>query len=174
MDRKTKEQIVSELQKKLKEANLGILTSFSGMNVEKMEALRNELRKSNAEWKVVKNTLLRIASEGTDFSILADHFKWPVAIVLSYKDPVAPAKVLIDFAKKNAELEIKVGVLDKKLLTRNDLTVLAELPGKDVLLGKLVSVMAAVPTYFVRVLNGVPGSFVQVLNAYCDKKKSLN
>ncbi|HNQ66279.1 MAG TPA: 50S ribosomal protein L10 [Smithella sp.] len=174
MDRKTKEQIVSELQKKLKEANLGILTSFSGMNVEKMEALRNELRKSNAEWKVVKNTLLRIASEGTDFSILADHFKWPVAIVLSYKDPVAPAKVLIDFAKKNAELEIKVGVLDKKLLTRNDLTVLAELPGKDVLLGKLVSVMAAVPTSFVRVLNGVPGSFVQVLNAYCDKKKSLN
>ena len=174
MDRKTKEQIVYELQKKLKEANLGILTSFSGMNVEKMEALRNELRKSNAEWKVVKNTLLRIASEGTDFSILADHFKWPVAIVLSYKDPVAPAKVLIDFAKKNAELEIKVGVLDKKLLTRNDLTVLAELPGKDVLLGKLVSVMAAVPTSFVRVLNGVPGSFVQVLNAYCDKKKSLN
>ena len=174
MDRKTKEQIVSELQKKLTEANLGILTSFSGMNVEKMEALRNELRKSNAEWKVVKNTLLRIASEGTDFSILADHFKWPVAIVLSYKDPVAPAKVLIDFAKKNAELEIKVGVLDKKLLTRNDLTVLAELPGKDVLLGKLVSVMAAVPTSFVRVLNGVPGSFVQVLNAYCDKKKSLN
>ena len=153
MDRKTKEQIVSELQKKLKEANLGILTSFSGMNVEKMEALRNELRKSNAEWKVVKNTLLRIASEGTDFSILADHFKWPVAIVLSYKDPVAPAKVLIDFAKKNAELEIKVGVLDKKLLTRNDLTVLAELPGKDVLLGNLVSVMAAVPTSFVRVLN---------------------
>lgn len=174
MDRKTKEQVVSELQKKLKEANLGILTSFSGMNVEKMEALRNELRKSDAEWKVVKNTLLRIASKGTDFSILADHFKWPVAIVLSYKDPVAPAKVLIDFAKKNAELEIKVGVLDKKLLTKNDLTVLAELPGKDVLLGKLVSVMAAVPTSFVRVLNGVPGSFVQVLNAYCDKKKSLN
>lgn len=174
MDRGTKEKIVSELQKKLKEANMGVLTSFSGMNVEKMEALRNELRKSNAEWKVVKNTLLRIASEGTDFSILADHFKWPVAIVLSYKDPVAPAKVLIDFAKKNAELEIKVGVLDKKLLTRNDLTVLAELPGKDVLLGKLVSVMAAVPTSFVRVLNGVPGSFVQVLNAYCDKKKSLN
>ena len=174
MDRKTKEQIVSELQKKLKEANLGILTSFSGMNVEKMEALRNELRKSNAEWKVVKNTLLRIASEGTDFSILADHFKWPVAVVLSYKDPVAPAKALIDFAKKNPELEIKVGVLDKKPLTRNDLNVLAELPGKDVLLGKLVSVMAAVPTSFVTVLSGVPRSFVQVLNAYCDKKKSLN
>ena len=174
MDRKSKEQIVSELQKKLKDANMGVLTSFSGMNVEKVEALRNELRKSNAEWKVVKNTLLRIASDGTDFSIIADHFKWSVAIALSYKDPVAPAKVLVDFAKKNPELEIKVGVLDKKILTKNDLTVLAELPGREVLLGKLVSVMAAVPTSFVTVLSGVPRSLVQVLNAYCDKKKTLN
>jgi large subunit ribosomal protein L10 len=174
LDRKTKEQIVSELQKKLKEAKMGVLTSFSGMNVEKMEALRNELRKSNAEWKVVKNTLLRIASDGTDFSIMADHFKWPVAIALSYQDPVAPAKVLVEFAKKNPELEIKVGVLDQKLLTKNDLTVLAELPSREVLLGKLVSVMAAVPTSFVTVLSGVPRSFVLVLNAVSEKKQTLN
>jgi large subunit ribosomal protein L10 len=144
------------------------------MNVEKMEALRNELRKSNAEWKVVKNTLLRIASDGTDFSIMADHFKWPVAIALSYQDPVAPTKVLVEFAKKNPELQIKVGVLDQKLLTKDDLIVLAELPSREVLLGKLVSVMAAVPTSFVTVLSGVPRSFVQVLNAYCEKKETLN
>lgn len=174
MDRRTKEQIVSELQEKLKEAKLGVLTSFSGMNVAKMEALRNALRKSNAELKVVKNTLLGIASKETDFSILADHFKWPVAIVLSHKDPVGPTKVLIDFAKKNPELEIKVGVLDGKLLTRNDISALAELPSREILLGKLVSVMAAVPTAFVTVLSGVPRNFVQLLNAYCDKKKTLN
>ena len=174
MDRRTKEQIVSELQGKLKEAKLGVLTSFSGMNVAKMAALRNALRKSNAELKVVKNTLLGIASKETDFSILADHFKWPVAVVLSHKDPVGPTKVLIDFAKKNPELEIKIGVLDGKLLTRNDINALAELPSREVLLGKLVSVMAAVPTAFVTVLSGVPRNFVQVLNAYCDKKKTLN
>jgi large subunit ribosomal protein L10 len=174
LDRRTKEQIVSELQEKLKEAKLGVLTSFSGMNVAKMEALRNALRKSNAELKVVKNTLLGIASKETDFSILADHFKWPVAIVLSHKDPVGPTKVLIDFAKKNPELEIKVGVLDGKLLTRNDISALAELPSREILLGKLVSVMAAVPTAFVTVLSGVPRNFVQLLNAYCDKKKTLN
>jgi large subunit ribosomal protein L10 len=174
LDRRTKEQIVSELQGKLKEAKLGVLTSFSGMNVEKMEALRNALRKSNAELKVVKNTLLGIASKETDFSVLADHFKWPVAVVLSHKDPVGPTKVLIDFAKKNPELEIKVGVLDGKLLTKNDISALAELPSREVLLGKLVSVMAAVPTSFVTILSGVPRNFVQVLNAYCDKKKTLN
>ena len=174
MDRRTKEQIVSELHKKLKEAKLGVLTSFSGMNVEKMETLRNSLRKSNAEWKVVKNTLLRIASKGTDFSVLDDHFKWPVAVVLGYQDPVGPTKILVDFAKKNPALEIKVGLLDSKLLNKAELNVLAELPSKEVLLGRLVSVMAAVPTSFVTVLSGVPRSFVQVLNAYCDKKKTLN
>jgi large subunit ribosomal protein L10 len=174
LDRRTKEQIVSELQEKLKEAKLGVLTSFSGMNVKKMEALRNALRKSNAELKVVKNTLLGIASKETDFSVLADHFKWPVAVVLSHKDPVGPTKVLVDFAKKNPELEIKVGVLDGKLLTRSDISALAELPSREILLGKLVSVMAAVPTSFVTVLSGVPRNFVQVLNAYCDKKKTLN
>ena len=174
MDRRTKEQTVSELQEKLKQAKLGVLTSFNAMNVEKMEALRNALRKNNAELKVVKNTLLGIASRETGFSVLADHFKWPVAVVLSYKDPVAPTKALIEFAKKNPELEIKVGVLDGQLLTKSDITALAELPSREVLLGKLVSVMAAVPTSFVTVLSGVPRSFVQVLNAYCDKKKPLN
>lgn len=174
MDRRTKEQTVSELQEKLKQAKLGVLTSFNAMNVEKMEALRNALRKNNAELKVVKNTLLGIASRETGFSVLADHFKWPVAVVLSYKDPVAPTKALIEFAKKNPELEIKVGVLDGQLLTKSDITALAELPSREVLLGRLVSVMAAVPTSFVTVLSGVPRSFVQVLNAYCDKKKPLN
>lgn len=174
MDRRTKEQIVSELQVKLKKANLGVLTSYSKMNVEKMEALRNVLRKSNAELKVVKNTLLDIAAKETAFSILADHFKWPIAVVLSYKDPVEPTKALIDFARKNPELEIKIGVLDGKILNKSDLTTLAELPSREVLLGKLVSVMAAVPTSLVTVLSGVPRNFVQVLDAYCDKKKALN
>jgi len=174
LDRGAKEQIVSELQVKLKEAKLGVLTSFSRLNVEKMEDLRKALRKSNAELKVVKNTLLGIASKETDFSILADHFKWPIAVVLGYKDPVEPTKVLIDFAKKNPELEIKVGILDGKLLTKSDLSVLADLPSREILLGKLVSVMAAVPTSLVTVLSGVQRNFVQVLNAYCDKKKTLN
>ena len=174
MDRKTKEQIVSGLQEKLKQANLGVLTSFNAMKVEKMEALRNALRKNDAELKVVKNTLLNIAAKETDFQILAEHFKWPVAVVLSYKDPVAPTKALIDFARKNPELEIKVGIIDGKVLSKADIEALAELPSREVLLGKLVSVMAAVPTSFVSVLSGVQRSFVQVLGAYCDKKSTLN
>lgn len=172
MDRTTKQQIVSELQEKLKQAKLGVLTNFNAMNVEKMESLRNALRKNDAELKVVKNTLLNIASKETDFNVLADHFKFPVAVVLSYKDPVAPTKALIEFAKKNPELEIKIGVLDGKLLSKSDISALADLPSREVLLGRLVSVMAAVPTSFVRVLNGVPAGFVRVLNAYTEAKEN--
>ncbi len=172
MDRTTKAQIISELQDKLKQAKLGVLTNFNAMNVEKMEALRNALRKNDAEMKVVKNTLMGIASKDTDFKVLADYFKYPVAMILSYKDPVAPTKALVEFAKKNPELEIKAGVLDGKLLSKMDIDALAELPSREVLLGKLVSVMAAVPTSFVRVLNGVPAGFVRVLNAYAEKKNN--
>lgn len=172
MDRTTKQQIVSELQEKLKQAKLGVLTNFNAMNVEKMESLRNALRKNDAELKVVKNTLLNIASKETDFNVLADHFKFPVAVVLSYKDPVAPTKALIEFAKKNPELEIRAGVLDGKLLSKSDISALADLPSREVLLGRLVSVMAAVPTSFVRVLNGVPAGFVRVLNAYAETKEN--
>jgi large subunit ribosomal protein L10 len=174
LDRRTKEQVVSELHEKLKEAKVGVLTSFSGMNVVKMEALRNALRKSGAEVKVVKNTLLGIASKDTPFSILSEHFHWTIAMILGYADPVEPTKALVDFAKKNPELEIKIGALDGKILTREDLIALSELPSREVILGKLVSVMAAVPTSLVTVLNGVQRSFVQLLNAYAEKKKSLN
>jgi len=76
--------------------------------------------------------------------------------------------------KKNPELEIKVGIIDGKVLSKADIEALAELPSREVLLGKLVSVMAAVPTSFVSVLSGVQRSFVQVLGAYCDKKNTLN
>jgi len=174
LDRKTKEQVVSELHEKLSKAKLGVLTSFSGMNVLKMETLRNALRKSNAEVKVVKNTLLGIASKDTSFSVLSEHFRWPIALILGYADPVEPTKALVDFAKKNPELEIKVGTLEGRFLSREELMALAELPSREVLLGKLVSVLAAVPTSFVTVLSAVPRGFVQVLNAYAEKKKTLN
>ncbi len=174
MDRKTKEQVVSELHEKLSKAKLGVLTSFSGMNVLKMEALRNALRKSSAEVKVVKNTLLGIASKDTSFSVLSEYFRWPIAMILGYADPVEPTKALVDFAKKNPELEIKIGALEGKLLSREELTALAELPSREVLLGRLVYVMAAVPTSFVTVLSAAQRDFVQLLNAYAEKKKALN
>lgn len=174
MDRNTKEQVITDLHEKLKDFKLAVLASYSGLDVERLTLLRNNLRKSDAEVKVVKNTLLRIASEGTNFSVAKDQLKGPLALILTNKDVVAPTKVLVEFAKKNAQLEIKTGVLDGKLLTMDQLNALSMLPSREILLGKLLSVMVGVQGSLVNVLSAVPRGLVQVLNGYREKKESGN
>ena len=170
MDRKTKERVVADLHDKLKDVKLAVLVDYSGMNVEKITSLRNELRKSATEFRVTKNTLLGIASKGTDFDVLEEYFEGPLAIAISYEDEVEPTKTLVNFAKLNEKMEIKAGILDGKFLSKEEISVLAELPGRDVLIGKILSVLVATQASLVNVLNGVPRSFVQVLDAYRAKK----
>ena len=174
MDRRTKEQVAAELHEKLKDFKLAVLTGYSGMDVGKMTALRVALRKSNAELRVVKNSLLTIAARETEFCTLEEHFRGPLAVAIVHGDVVETSKALVDFAKKNANLEIKAAVMNGKFLTREQLMVLAELPSREVLLGKLLSLMVGVQTSFVNVLSGVPRNFVQVLDAYREKKESAN
>ncbi len=107
MDRKEKEQVVAELHEKLKGFKLAVLTGYSGMDVSRITSLRVALRKSGSEIRVVKNTLLRIASQGTDFSAMNEHVKGPLALVLTDKDVVETVKVLVEYAKRNSEMEIK-------------------------------------------------------------------
>lgn len=171
MDRKTKEQVVADLHDKLKNLKLAVLVDYSGINVEKITALRNELRGSETEFRVAKNTLLRIASRDTDFGVLEEYIRGPLAIAMSYGDEVEPTKVLVDFAKQNEAMEIKAGILNGKFLSKEDINVLAALPGRDVLLGKLLSVLTATQTSLVSVLSGVPRSFVQILEGYRAKKQ---
>jgi large subunit ribosomal protein L10 len=172
LDRKTKELIVQELHDKLKDFNLAVLSHYSGLNVEKLTVLRSSLRKANTELRVVKNTLLKIASKETDLSLLEDYFKGPVAIALNRSDVVETAKVLVDFAKKNAEFEIKSGMLNGRVISREQLIMLASLPSRDILLGKLLSVFIGVQSGLVNVLSAVPRSLVQVLDAYRAKKEA--
>jgi large subunit ribosomal protein L10 len=174
LDRRTKEQIAAELHEKLKDFSLAVLTGYSGMDVAKMTALRITLRKANAELKVVKNSLLSIASRKTDFGALDGQFKGPLAVAIAHGDVVETTKALIDFAKKNANLEIKAAMMNGKILSTEQLTLLAELPSREVLIGKLLSLMIGVQTSLVNVLIGVPRNFVQVLDAYRAKKASAN
>jgi len=172
LDRKTKELVVQELHEKLKDFNLAVLAHYSGLNVEKLTVLRSSLRKANTELRVVKNTLLKIASKKTDLGLLDEYLKGPIAIVLNRSDVVETAKVLVDFARKNAELEIKAGMLNGRVLSREQLITLASLPSREILLGKLLSVFIGVQSGLVNVLSAVPRSLVQVLDAYRAKKET--
>jgi large subunit ribosomal protein L10 len=174
LDRGTKEQVAAELHESLKDFKIAVLAGYSGMDVAKMTALRVVLRKSNVELRVVKNTLLSIASRGTQLSALEGQFVGPLTVAIAHGDEVEATKALIDFAKKNEKLQIKAGVMGGKALTAEQLAILAELPSREIMLGRLLSVMVAAQTSLVTVLTGVPRSFVQVLNAYKDKKASAN
>ena len=167
-----KKAIVDELKERLERTQVAILTDYKGLDVAAINDLRRKLREENIEYQVVKNTLLLRAAEGTDAELMKDHFKGPSAVALSYEDPVAPAKVLTQFAKDNAALEIKAGVMDGKLLELTDLKALADLPSREVLLGQLVGVMNNVPTSFVRVVAEVPRQMLNVLNAIKDQKEA--
>jgi len=104
--------------------------------------------------------------------VLQGQFQGPSAVAISYQDPVAPAKILMKFAEDSKRLQVRAGVLNGKLIDLAGLKALAALPGREVLLGQLLSVMVGVPTSFVRVLSGVPRSLLNVLNAIKEQKAS--
>lgn len=167
-----KKEQVERLAKELSESEISILVDYKGLDVLKMTELRGLLREAGVRIEVVKNSLLVRASEGTDAALMKDFYKGPSAIVLSDNDPVAPARILADFAKKNDKLEIKAGTLAGKLLSVDEIQLLAKMPSKEELLGKLVRTLNAVPTSLVTVLSGVPRAFVNVLNAVKDQKEA--
>jgi large subunit ribosomal protein L10 len=165
-----KQQLVSELAGKLAGAKAAFLADYRGLTVEQVNKLRSDLRNAGVEYRVVKNTLLRLASQGTDLSCLDKHLAGPTAIAIASADPVASAKILSEFARVNAKFELKAGALGGKLLTAADIKALAELPSREVLLGKLLGTLNAPVANFVGVLAAVPRSLVQVLAAVQEKK----
>ena len=171
MQRKDKEALVAQLHEKFKEAKAAILTDFTGLNVEQITDLRRTLKKSAVEYTVVKNTLLRRASHDTDIELLAEYFVGPIAIALAYEDPVAPAKILTDYSKEQPILEVKAGVITGTVLTPQAIKSLASLPSREVLLGKLVSLLQYLPTRLVQVLNSPVQGLVSTLAGIRETKE---
>lgn len=168
----SKKQFVQELKERFEKSCVVILTDYKGLDVEAMTQLRAKLREANVEYQVIKNTMLRLASEGTGVEAIKESFVGPSAIAMSFDDPVAPAKVLSDFAKENDKLEIKIGVMDGKALDVSAIKALSDLPSRDQLLATVLSAMNAVPTSLVTALSDVPRRMVNVLQAIKDQKEA--
>ena len=129
-----KQRIAEDLRDRFSKSAIIVLTDYKGLNVAAMNDLRRKLRAEGIEYQVVKNSLLVRAAVDTDVALIEDFFKGPSAVALSYEDPVAPAKVLTQFAKDNEKLEIRVGLLNGKVLDADAITALAKLPSREVLL----------------------------------------
>ena len=165
------QQEVKNLAEKFKAMKGMIMTEYQGLSVAQISDLRNQLRKCGCEYVVVKNTLGKIALKEVGLESVNEYFEGPTAIVVEADDPVSPAKVVSEFAKKVDKLVIKAGLLDGKVLSKNEIGSLAALPTKEVLIGKMLGSMNAPISNFVGVLSAVTRNFVCVLNAIKEQKE---
>jgi len=167
-----KREVVQGLSSKMKAAKAMVFVDYRGLSVEQDTELRNALRKADVEYKVVKNTLTRFAANENGLEGLDTYFNGPTAMASSDSDPVAPAKVLSEYAKKYDKLELKVGVVEGKIIDANGVKALAELPSREVLIAKVLGGFNAPISGLVNVLNGNIRGLVVALNAIAEQKKS--
>jgi large subunit ribosomal protein L10 len=165
MNRSSKEAVVESVRSNLDSAASVVLTKQTGLTVAQVTALRSTLRQAGVEMKVVKNTLAMLAMKGTDKEGLTDYLTGPTAIVYSAHDPVAPAKILEEFASKNEKLQLVAGYLNGQILDQASVKALAKLPSLNELRGTLIGLINAPATKIAR-LSKEPGSMLaRVLSA---------
>jgi len=166
-----KKAVVAEVSEKVASAQSIILAEYRGMQVDDMTKLRAQARKSGVYLRVLKNTLVRRAVDGTPFAELATKMVGPLVFGIS-TDPVNAAKVLNDFAKANDQFVIKGGAMPNYVMDAAGIKALASMPSREELLAKLMGTMQAPVAKFVRTLNEVPTSMVRVLAAVRDQKQT--
>lgn len=167
----SKQQIVEEISDKLQRATSAVLTDYRGLNVSEATKLRKELREAGVEYRVLKNTLTKLAAEKVGYAELMKDLVGPTAIAFSYDDPVAPAKVLTKFAKEHKKLELKSGVVEGKIIGITEIAALAALPSREALLGQVLSGFQAPIAGFVNVMQGNLRNFACVINAIKEQRE---
>ncbi|NPA58063.1 MAG: 50S ribosomal protein L10 [Aquificae bacterium] len=166
-----KQQVVDEVKSKIDRAKLMVVFDFTGIDANAMADFRKEIRKKDAEIKVIKNTVLYRACNGTELYDKIDIFKGPSAVIFAYEDMVTAAKALKEFLKNNESAKVKAGLVEGSYATPEKIDELASLPSREELIAQLLATMMAPVTNFVRVLNAVPQKAVMVLNAIKEEKE---
>ncbi|EGY80792.1 50S ribosomal protein L10 [Peptoniphilus indolicus ATCC 29427] len=166
-----KVQLVDEIKGKIESAQSIVLVNYRGLTVEEVTELRSKYREANVEYKVYKNTMMRRAFEELGQTEISEYLVGPSAIAFSLEDPVSAAKVTAEFAKEHEAFEIKSGIVDGKLISKEEVEGLAKLPSKEVLVAKLLGSMNSPIQGLVNVLNGNIRGLAVVLNAIAEKKE---
>ena len=166
-----KRALVAELTEKMKNASAGVLVDYKGITVADDTKLRRELRAAGVEYAVIKNTMLRFAIDNLGYSELDEQLNGTTALAISPEDPVAAAKILTAYAKKNDKFKIKGGFVDGKPLNTAEVANLAELPPREVLIAKVLGGFNAPITGLVGVTNGLLRGLVAALAAIAEKKE---
>ncbi len=150
-----KQAIVAQLAEKMKSASAGVLVEYKGITVENDTKLRRELRQAGVDYSVVKNTLVRRAANEIGFEELDTHLNGTTAMAISNGDPLAPAKILCNYAKSNESFRIKVGFIDGKVVSDSEVKQLAAIPSREILIAKMLGSLNAPISKFVYVLDAI-------------------
>ncbi len=169
MDRAQKAAAVAELNRTFSEVGVVVVTRNHGMSVAQSTQLRNKMREAGASYKVSKNRLAKIALDGTDYLSLGDMLTGPVGLASSI-DPVAAAKVAVEFAKTNDKFEIVGGAMGANALDVEGVKALATLPSLDELRAKIVGLLVAPATKLATITQAPAGQLARVLKAYSEKE----
>ncbi len=148
-----KQPIVEEISASIKDAQSVVLVDYRGLTVEQDTRLRKQMREAGITYKVYKNTMMNFAFKGTDFEALAPYLEGPSAIAISTEDATAPARVLCNFAKEAAKLEVKGGVVEGVAYDANGIKEIAKIPSREELLSKLLGSIQSPIANFARVMN---------------------
>ena len=157
-NRSLKEAKVQEIREKLEKAEAIILANYQGLTVEEDTELRKKFRESGVDYKIYKNTLVKLALKELGVEGLDECLKGPVSMAIGYEDPTAPARILNDFAKEHKALELKAGYVQKQVYDTEKVKELAAIPPKEVLVAKLLGS-----------LNAPMANFAYVVKAIADK-----
>ena len=168
MERAEKREAVTALNQVFKDTGTFVVAHYSGLTVANMTALRARMREAGGGVKVAKNRLVKLALEGTDVAHIADLFTGPTVIIHS-KDPVAAAKVTVDFAKTNDKLVILGGAIGKTNLKPDGVQALAMLPSLDELRAKLIGMISTPATRIAQIVAAPAAQVARVVGAYARK-----
>lgn len=165
-----KENLVDQIKERLAASEGIILADYRGLTVKEMEELRTKVRGSGADLKIYKNRLTQIALRELAMPSLDEYLMGPTALVFVSEDPVAPAKVLQDFAKGHPALEIKGGFVQSQVVDSSSVKAIASLPSREELIGKIMSLMISPVRGFMGMANAPASAFARVIQAVADQK----
>ncbi len=169
-----KKAIVAQMKEELSGAKGAVLVQYNGLTVAAATKLRRKFIAGNVQYKVIKNTLTRIAADELGLEGFSEHLEGPCALAVSFEDPVAPAKILKEFLEetKSEAITVKVGLVEGQVIDAKGVEELANLPSREVLIAKVLGSMQAPLTGFVNVLQGNIRNLVYVLDAIREQKQS--
>jgi large subunit ribosomal protein L10 len=172
MNKLQKQTFRTQVEEQLQQSSAVFVANYTAMTVEEITALRAMLRPTGAKFSVVKNTIFKKAIENREEKVMSSLMSGQTGVVFTKSDVAACAKALSEFSKKNEKFALLGGFFDNSLLSKSDVKMLADLPSREVLIGKILGSMVAPHKGMMNILQGVPRNMVQVLNAIKDKKQA--